>query len=65
MKTQHDIDALIKRSSELSAELSRRCLTSEEVRWGTRIALVALAENDPLPSRRRRRGRIRGLAEFT
>jgi hypothetical protein len=54
-KTHYDIDALVRRSSELSAELSRRCLTSEDVRWGTRIAPAALPENDPLLSRRRLR----------
>lgn len=64
MKTPCDIDALVRRSSELSTELSRRCLTSEDVRWGTRIALAALKENDPLLSRLGLRARIRRLARF-
>ncbi len=70
IKTHNDFDALVRRSSELSIELSRRCLTSEDVRWGARIALAALAENGPLLStlrlrtRPRLRTRIRRLAGF-
>lgn len=64
MKTQLNIDALVSRSSELSAELSRRCLTSEDVRWGAGIALAGVPENGPLLSKRRLRVWIRRLAGF-
>ncbi len=59
MKTQLDIDALVRRSSELSRELSQRCLTSEDVRWGAGIALNGVPENGPLLSRRRLSGWFR------
>lgn len=64
MKTHLDIDALVRRSSELSTELSRCCLTSEDVRWGARIALAGVPENGPLLSRRPLRAWIRRLAGF-
>lgn len=62
METHLNIDALVKRSSELSTELSRRSLTSEDVRWGAGIALAGVPENGPLLSRRRLRGWVRRLA---
>ncbi len=58
---KQDINTLIRRSKERSAELSRRIPTREEIRWGARFALNGVAENNltpprwwQLPSRNRR-----------
>lgn len=47
----HDMNTLIERSKELSKELSQRNLTPAEARWGARIALVEVPENDLGPRR--------------
>ncbi|MGA8259038.1 MAG: hypothetical protein WB783_02375 [Arenicellales bacterium] len=61
-----NIAALIRRSNELSAELSRRSLTREEVRWGASIALAEIPENRlPLPRWRHLRVHIRRLVRLT
>lgn len=66
MMITDNIAVLIRRSNELSAELSRRSLTREEVRWGTRIALAELPENRlPLPRWCQLRALIRRLARLT
>lgn len=48
---KHDISTLIQRSKERSAELSKRIPTREEIRWGARIALNGVPENDLAPPR--------------
>lgn len=40
-----DMATLIRRSEERRAELSHRSLSPREVRWGTRIALSQVPEN--------------------
>lgn len=56
---KQDISMLIKRSNEIQAALSERHLTREEARWGAKIALAGLPENELDVPRWRRKWSLR------